>query len=123
MEKVIDSGREEQKERTMNKLTHFSMKNVAAMFIIMFLLFAGCIYSANTLKMESMPDISFPVVMIQTQYTAPPKDVLDQITKPIEKAVVNLEGLKNMTSTSADNFSTIVIELDQGVESEDAKRD
>lgn len=107
----------------MNKLTHFSMKNTAAVFIIMFLLFAGGLYSATSLKMESMPDISFPIVMIQTQYTAPPKDVLDQITKPIEKAVVNVEGLKNMTSTSADNFSTIVIELNQSIDPEDAKRD
>ncbi|WP_166243597.1 efflux RND transporter permease subunit [Paenibacillus turpanensis] len=107
----------------MNKLTDFSMKNVAAVFIILLLILGGGTYAATSLKMESFPDISFPVVLIQTQYTAPPKDVLDQITKPIEKAVASVEGLKNMTSTSSDNFSSVVIEFEQSRDTEDAKRD
>ncbi len=107
----------------MSKLTDFSMKNIAAVFIIMLLLFGGGVYSATSLKMESMPDISLPIVMVQTQYTAPPKDVLDQITKPIEKAIANVQGLKNMTSTSSDNFSMITLEFDSGIDTEDAKND
>ncbi|MCI3921367.1 efflux RND transporter permease subunit [Paenibacillus sp. TRM 82003] len=107
----------------MIKLTEFSMKNIAAVFIIMLLLFGGGVYSATSLKMESMPDISFPIVMVQTQYTAPPKDVLDQITKPIEKVVANVQGMSNMTSTSSDNYSSIVIELEQSIDTEEAKRD
>lgn len=112
-----------ERKETVTPLTKFSMKNIAAVFLMMLLLFLGGIYSATSLKMESMPDISFPYVVIQTQYTAPPKDVLDQITKPIEKAVANIQGLNNMTSTSSDNFSFIVLELKQGVDVEDVKRD
>ena len=97
------------------------MKNIAAVFIIMLLLFGGGIYSATSLKMESMPDISFPIVMVQTQYTAPPKDVLDQVTKPIEKAIANVQGMKNMTSTSSDNFSMITLEFGTNVDTEEAK--
>lgn len=107
----------------MNQLTRFSMKNITAVIIIVLLLFGGGAYSATTLKVESMPDISFPVVIVNTQYTAPPKDVLEDVTKPLEKAVASLEGIKNMTSTSSDNFSQIFIELEQGVKAEDAKRD
>ncbi|MEB3102543.1 efflux RND transporter permease subunit [Ferviditalea candida] len=107
----------------MVKLTEFSMKNVAAVVIIMILLFAGGIYSAGTLKVESMPDISFPVVLVSTQYPAPPKDVLEQITKPLEKQIATMEGIKNLTSTSNDNYSQIIIELDQGNKPEDVKRD
>ncbi len=107
----------------MIRLTEFSMKNVAAVFIIMLLLVGGGTYAANTLKMESMPDISFPVVVISTQYVAPPKDVLEEITKPLEKAVSGIEGIKNLTSTSSDNFSQIIVELEQSIKVEDAKRD
>ncbi|WP_276353574.1 efflux RND transporter permease subunit [Cohnella caldifontis] len=107
----------------MIKLTHFSMKNVAAVFILMVLLFFGGLYSAGTLKVESMPDISFPVVMVSTTYKAPPQDVLDQVTKPLEKSLANLKGLKNLTSTSSDNFSTIIVELNQGKDPEKAKQD
>jgi multidrug efflux pump subunit AcrB len=107
----------------MNKLTNFSMKNIAAIIIIMLLLLVGGSYSATTLKVESMPDITFPVVIIATQYTAPPKDVLDLVTKPLEKAVAGIDGLKNLTSSSQDNYSQIVIELEQSKKPADVKKD
>lgn len=107
----------------MIKLSEFSMKNIAAVMILMVLLVVGGTYATGTLKVESMPDISYPVVVVSTQYLAPPKDVLDQITEPIEKAIANLEGIKNMTSTSNDNYSQIIVELEQSVKPEDAKRD
>ncbi|PZE22893.1 efflux RND transporter permease subunit [Paenibacillus xerothermodurans] len=107
----------------MNKLTEFSMKNITAVIISIMLLLGGGLYTATTLKVESFPDITFPVVVINTQYTAPPKDVLDDITEPLEKAVASMDGIKNLTSTSSDNFSTIVIELEQDKEPEDVKQD
>ncbi|GKS12557.1 swarming motility protein SwrC [Paenibacillus chitinolyticus] len=107
----------------MNKMTSFSMKNVAALFIIMLLVFVGGIFATTKLKVESMPDISFPIVVISTQYTAPPKDVLDQVTKPLEKAVAGFDGIKNLSSTSSDNYSQITIELDQDIKPKNAKQD
>ncbi|MGF7031884.1 multidrug efflux pump subunit AcrB [Paenibacillus mucilaginosus] len=107
----------------MNWLTNFSMKNITAVFIIVLLLFGGGAYATTTLKVESLPDISFPVVLINTTYVAPPNDVMEDVTKPLEKAVAGLDGLKNLTSTSSDNFSTVVIELEQDEDPEEAKRD
>ncbi len=107
----------------MNSLTNFSMKNITAVIIIVLLLFGGGAYAATALKVESLPDISFPVVLVNTQYIAPPRDVMEDVTKPLEKAVAGLEGLKNLTSTSSDNFSSIVLELEQNQDAEEAKRD
>ncbi|TVX99748.1 efflux RND transporter permease subunit [Cohnella terricola] len=107
----------------MIKMTQFAMKNVAAIMILMILLLFGGMYSTSTLKVESMPDISFPVVMVSTPYKAPPTDVLDKVTKPLEKSLANMKGLKNLTSTSSDNFSTIIVELTQGTKLDDAKKD
>lgn len=107
----------------MIKLTEFSMKNVAAIFILMLLLVVGGTYSTTTLKVESFPDITFPVVIVSTTYVAPPKDVLDEITKPLEKAVAGLDGLKTLSSSSQDNYSQIILELDQDKKPEDVKKD
>ncbi|MCZ8518831.1 MULTISPECIES: efflux RND transporter permease subunit [Paenibacillus] len=107
----------------MNSLTNFSMKNITAVIIIVLLLFGGGAYATTTLKVESLPDISFPVVLINTTYVAPPKDVRDDVTKPLEKAVAGIDGLKNLTSTSSDNFSSIVLELEQDQDPEEVKRD
>lgn len=107
----------------MNRLTAFSMKNITAIFIIILLLAGGGTYATSTLKVESMPDISLPMVFVTTQYIAPPRDVMEDITEPLESAISGLEGLKNMTSTSSDNFSTITVELESGEDPEEAKRD
>jgi multidrug efflux pump subunit AcrB len=107
----------------MIRMTQFSMKNVAAVMILMILLLGGGLYSASTLKVESMPDISFPVVLVETIYKAPPEDVMEQVTKPLEKSLVNLKGLKNITSTSSDNYSNIILEFKQGINVDDAKQE
>lgn len=78
----------------MNKFTDFSLKNAAAIIIISFILLLAGTFSASTLKQESMPDISLPIVFISTVYPAPPKDVMDNVTKVIEKRVVGVEGVK-----------------------------
>ena len=110
-------------DSSMIKMTQFSMKNVAAVIILMILLTGGGLYAASTLKVESMPDISFPVIVVETMYKAPPEDVLEQVTKPLEKSLANLKGLKNMTSTSSDNYSTIILEFTQGTDLDDTKRE
>ncbi|TBL78208.1 efflux RND transporter permease subunit [Paenibacillus thalictri] len=107
----------------MLKLTDFSMKNIAAIIILIVLLFVGGVFASSTLKVESMPDISFPVVVVSTQYLAPPKDVLEDITKPLEKAIAGLEGIKTLRSTSSDNISQIIIELEQDKKPDDVKKD
>jgi multidrug efflux pump subunit AcrB len=107
----------------MLKLTDFSMKNIGAVFIVIILLVVGGVYASTTLKVESMPDITFPVVVVNTQYLAPPKDVLEDVTKPLEKAIAGLEGIKSLRSSSADNFSSIVIELEGDKKPDDVKKD
>lgn len=105
----------------MNKLTDFSMKNVAAIIIISALLFITGVFSAMRIKQESMPDITVPMVFVTTSYTAPPKDVMEDVTKRLEKALKGLKGVKKITSSSEDNFSTITVELIHGHNPEKAK--
>ncbi|WP_284645136.1 efflux RND transporter permease subunit [Paenibacillus silviterrae] len=107
----------------MNSLTQFSMKNIAAVLIIILLLFGGGTYAATLLKAELFPEVSIPYVFIQTQYQAPPKDILEQITKPLEKAVAGLSGIKNLQSISSDNYSQITITLEHGQNTDKAKND
>jgi len=107
----------------MNKLTDFSLKNAAAVIIISVLLFMGGAYATSMLKMESMPDISLPSVFVTTVYPASPKDVMEDVTKKLEKAIVGIEGLKKITSVSNDGFSNITVDLVNGRKPDDAKKD
>ncbi|MGG1518317.1 efflux RND transporter permease subunit [Paenibacillus oryzisoli] len=107
----------------MNRLTQFSMKNVAALIIMMIMLFVGGLYSATQLKEENMPNVSFPVVAITTTYIGAPKDVMDEITAPIEKKLANIEDLDSMQSTSSDNFSMVIILFKQDVDIDKKKQE
>jgi multidrug efflux pump subunit AcrB len=107
----------------MKGIIGFSMKNVSAVIIAIALLFGGGIYAATTLKVENMPDVSFPIVMITTSYPAPPKDVMDEVTKPIEDKLANVEGLDLLSSTSSDNMSMIIAQFEQSVDVDEKKQE
>ncbi|WP_019639429.1 efflux RND transporter permease subunit [Paenibacillus fonticola] len=107
----------------MNKLTSFSMKNIGALFIMIIMLFFGGLYAAGNLKTEIMPDISIPVVFITAQYPGSPSDVMEQVTKPIEKKIANMEGVTSLDSTSSDNFATIIVMLTDKADPEKKKQD
>ncbi len=108
----------------MQFLTRFSLKNSAAVIIITILIALGGIIAATSLKVESMPDVSFGVVVINTNYpNASPEDVLEDVTKPIEKAITGMSGMKKLESFSSDNNSTVVAWLNSGVDNEEAREE
>jgi multidrug efflux pump subunit AcrB len=79
----------------------------------------GGIYSANQIKVETFPDVTFPALFVQTTYPgASTQDVESEITIPIEKTLINLKGFDDLTSTSSDNFSSIflIYSFDQDME-------
>ncbi len=89
----------------------------------MLLLFGSGIYASGELKKENMPDISFPVVVVTTQYAGAPKDVMDEITDPIEEKLAGVEDIDSMSSTSSDNNSMIIIMFKQDVDIDKKKQD
>ena len=107
----------------MTPIIRFSMKNVSALFIIMILLFGSGLYSAGQLKQESMPEVSFPLVIVQTTYTGAPRDVMDNVTEPLEEKLANLEDIDMMSSTSSNNFSSIIVQFKENVDVDKKKQD
>ena len=97
----------------MDWLTRFSMKNVAAIFIMMAILFAGGFYASSQLKVENLPDVSFPVVIVQTAYQASPRDVMENVTEPLEEKLKNIEQLDKINSMSTDNYSIVFLQFEQ----------
>ncbi|SEN47701.1 efflux RND transporter permease subunit [Lihuaxuella thermophila] len=97
----------------MNWLTRFSLKNIAAIVILVLLVSMGGVYTSAQLKMEAMPDINFPVIVALTPYPgASPEDIDKKVTQPIEKALSGIKGAKKVTSVSADSTSVVVVEFD-----------
>ncbi|MBK7701563.1 MAG: efflux RND transporter permease subunit [bacterium] len=73
------------------------------------------------LPRESSPDVKIPYVMVMTPYSgAGPEDVENLITRKLEQELKGLADLKEMTSTSVEGASTIVLEFTTDVEMSDA---
>ncbi|MFP7171110.1 efflux RND transporter permease subunit [Terribacillus sp. 7520-G] len=95
----------------MRKFINFSLKNKVAVWLLTIMVVATGIYAGTNMKLETLPDISVPVLTVTTTYPgAPPEEVMENVTEPLEQAVQSLDGVENVSSTSMQNASTIQLE-------------
>jgi hydrophobe/amphiphile efflux-1 (HAE1) family protein len=70
---------------------------------------------------DLFPDVSFPVVTVNIVYPgASPGEVENQVTKPIEDAVVSLNGIDRVLTYSRESVSTCVVLFKLGVDIQEA---
>lgn len=75
----------------------------------------------SRLGTDLFPDVSFPVVVVNVPYPgASPREVEQLVTKPIEDAVVSLNGIDRLKTTSREGLSTTLILFKLGVDIQDA---
>jgi hydrophobe/amphiphile efflux-1 (HAE1) family protein len=75
----------------------------------------------SRLGTDLFPDVAFPVVVVNVPYPgASPREVEQLVTKPIEDAVVSLNGIDRMKTTSREGLSTTMILFKLGVDLQDA---
>lgn len=87
------------------------MKNKFAVWLITIIVVAAGLYSGVNMKLETIPNITAPVVMVSTVYPgATPDDIAEKVTKPIEQRIKNLPGVDVVNSTSSQNVSSIQIQ-------------
>lgn len=92
----------------MTWLTRFGLKNTIAVFILVILISVLGIYAGLHFNQEALPDVSDPRIIVQTGFPgASSRQVHDQVTQPLKQALEQVEGLKNVRSQSANNFSVI----------------
>ncbi len=104
-------------------LVNFVLKNKLAVWLLTIIITVSGIYSASRMKMESIPDISIPYLIVMGVYPgATPEQVMDELSIPMEKAVEGLEDVKAVYSSSSSNVSQIQVEYDYGVDMDEKKR-
>jgi len=103
------------------KLTSLALKNKNTIYLLTVLILVFGFYSYRTLPKELIPEIIWPEIMVQTQYFGnSPEDIESIITRPIEKEIDGVKGLKEISSISAQDVSMIFAEFNTDVDLEDA---
>ncbi len=105
-------------------ITEISIKR-PSLIIVLFSIFAlfGVIGYKN-LSYELMPDFNQPVVVIKTGYPgAEPNEVETSVSRKIEDALSNLEGVDYLVTKSLPNASIIIANLKYGTDLDKAMQD
>ncbi len=90
-------------------------KNTVYLFTIATIIFGFLAYV--NLPKELFPDIKIPTVMVQTIYPGnPPIDMENLVTRPLEKQIESVKGIKKMTSISSQDASNVFIEFHTNVD-------
>jgi len=93
-------------------ITKTSIRNPVFATMVMVGITVLGVFSYNRLRVEQMPDVSLPFVMIMTAYPgAAPEAVENDVTKPIEYAVNQVAGVKRMFSNSREGSSQVFVEF------------
>ncbi|MHB9036491.1 MAG: efflux RND transporter permease subunit [Armatimonadota bacterium] len=105
-------------------LTNVSIRR--PIFIIMFVLalIVMGIQARQRMPAELNPKVEFPYVTVLTTYPgAGPNEIETLVSEPIEKAVTSIGNLRNVTSSSQDGVSTVMLELELGTNLDAAAAD
>ena len=102
-------------------ITRYVLKHPVTTIMGLLCLIVFGISSVFSAKLEQMPEMETPMMIISASYSgAGPEDVDELVTQPIEDAVSTLEGVKSLSSTSSDGRSRVMLEYDYGTDMDEA---
>jgi len=71
------------------------------------------IVAASRIGISSMPDVDFPTINVSVSWEgAAPEVIENDVIQPLEEALIQVEGVKSLTSTSRQGSGSVTVELD-----------
>ncbi|SDL98281.1 Multidrug efflux pump subunit AcrB [Catalinimonas alkaloidigena] len=105
-------------------LTSLAVDNKTSVILLTLIIVIFGMVSYVTMPKEQFPEVVLPNVYVGTPYPGnSPVDIENLVTRPIEKELKGITGVKDITSTSVQDYSTILIEFNPDVEKAKALQD
>lgn len=102
-------------------LASISIRRPVFTVMMAFAIFILGILGYSRLGTDLFPDVSFPVVVVNVVYPgASPGEVEELISKPLEDALVSINGIDRLNSQSRESLSTVVLQFELDVDVVDA---
>ncbi|HDS02999.1 MAG TPA: efflux RND transporter permease subunit [Firmicutes bacterium] len=106
------------------KLPEIAVRRPVMTFVIFVIVLVLGSISFSMLNIDLFPDITYPVASIVTVYEgAGAEDVEEKITKIIEGSVSTVPNIKEVTSTSSENTSAVMLQFNWGTNMDTALSD
>lgn len=105
-------------------LTKLALKRPVTVILALITIFYFGLQAVFGAKLELMPDMNFPMMIVSTTYIgAAPTDVDKLITKPVEEGVSTLSGIKSIQTQSMENNSMLILRYNYGTNMDKAYMD
>ena len=97
-------------------MPEFSVKKPLTIFCCAIAILVLGIVAYTRMTPDLFPSMDFPYVIIMTADPgASPETVEETITKPMERSMATLDHIKSVSSSSADNYSMVMLEFEDDV--------
>jgi len=105
------------------KPSSWAIDNKMSIYVLTIIITISGILSYNSIPKESFPDIVVPTIYINTLYVGnSPINIENLVTKPIEKQLKSISGIKKLNSSSLQDVSVITAEFNTNVDVAIAKQ-
>jgi HAE1 family hydrophobic/amphiphilic exporter-1 len=105
-------------------LSDVSIKRPVFATMMMVALVVLGIVSFNRLAIDEYPDITYPIVVVQSSYPGASPEVMERdVSRPIEEALNTVQGLKELTSSSLNGSSLVRAQFNLDVDVMAAQQD
>lgn len=104
-------------------LTSFAVDNRTSIFLLTFMIVLFGFQAYRSMPKEQFPEASLPTVYINTPYFGnSASEIENLVTRPIEKELQSIIGIKEIKSTSVQDFSVITAEFEADLEMDEVVR-
>ncbi len=99
------------------KISELAVNRPVTTVVIFLALIVLGVYSLGNLAIDLIPDISFPVIAVFSDYPGvAPAEVEENLTKVIENAAAQATNVKKITSNSREGQSLVTVEYEWGTD-------
>lgn len=107
----------------MNISAPFIRRPIMTTFIMLAIVIAGLL-AFRKLPVNDLPNLEQPRIGVIASYAgASPETMVNMVTKPLEKELSNVRGVKEISSTSSRGYTSINLEFDLSKNLDEAARD
>ncbi|WP_052466078.1 efflux RND transporter permease subunit [Mobilicoccus massiliensis] len=98
-------------------LTRFSLRNRALIALVTVFVMIGGIIALGGMRRELIPSIQIPIAGVVTVVPGASAGVIEeQVTAPVEAAVLGVDGVEKVESTSSAAMSSVTVNLEYGTD-------
>ena len=99
----------------------FSVKKPFTVLVAVILVVVLGFVSLAGMQTDLLPNMNLPYLLVVTTYPgASPEQVESDVTQPLENSLSTLNGVKNVTSQSNENYSLVILEYQDDTDMDSA---